>query len=180
MSGWKDIVRSIAPTLGAALGGPMAGAATKFIADKVLGNPEATSHEIEDLILGASPEMLAKLKEMDNQFKVDMRKLDIDVYEMEYKDRDSARQLFSINIWPQIILSSIFVFGYFIILIALFFNSDAIPSENSALLGVFTTVLGVLTAAIPQILNFWFGSSLGSKQKTHGMAQAAAKNGSVS
>ncbi|MFT6220702.1 MAG: hypothetical protein ACJA0C_000099 [Candidatus Endobugula sp.] len=44
---------------------------------------------------------------------------------------------------------------------------------------VFTTILGVLTAAIPQILGFWFGSSLGSKQKTESMNRAAHKNSSM-
>lgn len=168
MASWKSIVRSIAPTLGAALGGPMAGAATKFIADKMLGKPDASMGDIEAAILEASPEQLAKLKEIDVQFKLDMRKLDIDVYELEYKDRDSARKLFAVNIWPQIVLSTIFVAGYFGVLYFLMSHG----SEGSMLSNpVFTAVLGVLTAAIPQILSFWFGSSLGSKEKTQGMTK---------
>ena len=114
MSSWKEIVRNIAPTLGVALGGPMAGAATKFIADKMLGKPDATQAEIADVILGASPDQLTKLKELDHQFKLDMKNLEIDVYELEYKDRDSARKLFAVNIWPQITLSTVFVLGYFV------------------------------------------------------------------
>ncbi|TVZ41591.1 hypothetical protein P886_0938 [Alteromonadaceae bacterium 2753L.S.0a.02] len=173
MAGWKEIVRNIAPTIGTALGGPMAGTATKFIADKLLGKPEASDSEIEDAILNASPEQLAKLKEIETQFKLDMRKLDIDIYELEYKDRDSARKLFEVNIWPQIILSSVFVLGYFTVLFILIKNPESLSGENANLMGVFTTVLGVLTAAIPQILNFWFGSSLGSKEKTRGLNVAA-------
>jgi hypothetical protein len=42
MASWKDIIRSIAPTIGTALGGPLAGTATKFIADKMLGKADAT------------------------------------------------------------------------------------------------------------------------------------------
>lgn len=175
MAGWKDIVRSIAPTLGTALGGPMAGAATKFIANKLLGKEDATQSEIEEAIMGATPEQLVKLKEIDNQFKLDMKNLEIDVYELEYKDRDSARKLFAVNIWPQIVLSAIFVIGYFGVLY--FLLHAGMPAEGEEAKGVqlminnpvFTTILGVLTAAIPQILGFWFGSSLGSKEKTSGL-----------
>jgi len=34
MFDWKKVVSTVAPVLGTALGGPLAGAATKFIADK--------------------------------------------------------------------------------------------------------------------------------------------------
>ena len=102
-----------------------------------------------------------------------MRKLDIDVFKLEVEDRASARELFKVNIWPQIVLSAIFVIGYFGVLFYLFKSKDvgsALSGENAEWLqGVFTTISGVLTAAIPQILGFWFGSSLGSKEKTQSM-----------
>ena len=175
MTSWKEIVRNVAPTIGTALGGPMAGAATKFIADEYIGKSEATDSEIEQAILTASPEQLTKLKDIDAKFKLDMKKLDIDIYELEYKDRDSARKLFEVNVWPQIVLSSVFVLGYFLVLFYLIKNPGSLSGTNANLLGVFTTILGVLTAAIPQILNFWFGSSLGSKEKTKGLNVAAGK-----
>jgi membrane-bound ClpP family serine protease len=176
MASWKDIVRSIAPTLGTALGGPMAGAATKFIADKMLGKEEASQEEIQEAIISASPEQLVKLREIDNQFKLQMKNLQIDVYELEYKDRDSARKLFEVNIWPQIVLSALFVLGYFGVLY--FLMHSGIDKNSMINNPVFTTILGVLTAAIPQILGFWFGSSLGSKQKTGSMNEAAHHNAS--
>lgn len=178
MSSWKDIIRNIAPTLGVALGGPMAGVATKFIADKMLGKRSASEQDIQEFVTNASPEDLVKLKEIDHQFKIDMKNLEIDVYELEYKDRDSARKLFAVNIWPQITLSTVFVLGYFGVLYFLM-HGTADPQSlvtNPTMMGVFTTILGVLTAAIPQILNFWFGSSLGSKEKTKGMSEAINKN----
>ena len=175
MDNWKDIVRTIAPTIGTALGGPMAGAASKYIADKLLGKPDASPAEIEQAIISASPEQLSKLKEIDTQFKLEMKKLDIDIFELEYKDRDSARKLFEVNIWPQIIISAIFVLGYFSVLFYLLHSQSGEPNLEGAMLGVVTTILGVLTAAVPQILNFWFGSSLGSKEKTKGLNAVAAK-----
>lgn len=176
MSNWKQIISSVAPALGTALGGPLAGIATKYIADKLLGNEQATEQEIAEAILGATPEQLAKLKQLDNQFQLEMKQLEIDIYALSVQDRDSARKMFEVNIWPQVILSALFVLGYFIVLGLLLFNQQLLPASNSAFLGVITTVLGVLTAAVPQILNFWFGSSLGSKEKTRELGLAAIGN----
>lgn len=89
---WKSIVKTIAPALGTALGGPMAGIATKFIADKFLGNPEATEKEIAEAVFSATPDQLLKLKELDNSFNLEMKRLDVDVYNIDYLDRDSARK----------------------------------------------------------------------------------------
>lgn len=181
MSTWKDIIRHVAPTLGTALGGPMAGVATKFIAEKILGKKSASQEEVQAFVLNASPEQLVKLKELEQQFILEMKQLDIDVYALEVKDRDSARKLFEVNVWPQITLSTVFVLGYFGVLYFLMSGTDAQSLvQNPTMTGVFTTVLGVLTAAIPQILNFWFGSSLGSKEKTRGMNEAVNRVSHVS
>tara|TARA_R110002153_G_C13332612_1_gene498563 strand:- start:3714 stop:4223 length:510 start_codon:yes stop_codon:yes gene_type:complete len=159
---WQEIVKSIAPTLGTALGGPMGGAATKFIAEKLLGNPDATTGEVKNAVLWAPTEQLVKLKALDLQFERDMKALDIDVFELESKDRDSARGLYKVNIWPQIALSAIFIVGYFGILYMLFSGEVSISESQRDVVNI---LLGVLTAAVPQILSFWFGSSLGSKEK---------------
>ncbi len=169
MTNWKEIVRNIAPALGSAHAGPMASTATHFIAQQFLGKADATEDEIEQAIVSASPEQLSKLKNIDEQFKEQMKQLNINTYELEYRDMESARKLLEINVWPQIVLSAVFICGYFVVLALLLTNEESLPSNNSALLGVFTTILGVLTAAVPQILNFWFGSSLGSKEKTRSM-----------
>jgi len=163
---WQDIVKAVAPTLGMALGGPMGGAATKFLADKLLGKDGGDNKDLESFVLGANPEQLAELKKIDSEFKVKMRELDIDVFALEIKDLDSARGLFKVNIWPQIVLSAIFITGYFAILYMLFSGGVAI---SESMRDVVNILLGVLTAAVPQILSFWFGSSLGSKEKTHSM-----------
>lgn len=175
MSEWKIIIKTVAPVIGTALGGPMAGTATKFIAEKLLEKPDATESEMEQAILTASTEQLSKLKEIDAQFKINMKKLDIDIYDLQNKDRNSSQKLFEINIWPQMILSALFVIIYLVIVV-LILKGNSNLSQNTPLSGVFTTIIGVLTAAIPQILNFWFGSSLGSKEKTRSLSLATAKS----
>lgn len=164
-SALKSIVGKIAPTVGTALGGPVGGIASKFLADKLLGKPEATDQEIEDYILTATPEKMLELKKLDLEFASSMRKLDIDVYKLEVEDRRSARDLFKVNMWPQIVLSAIFVIGYFLLLRFIMIGKVSIGSGDEFLKGVVVTIIGVITAAVPQILNFWFGSSMGSKEK---------------
>lgn len=161
---WKNIVRTVAPTIGAALGGPMAGMAVKHIADKWLGEPGATEEDVAEAVLNATPEQMIRLKELDQGFKLQMRQMDIDVFALEVKDRESARTLFGINIWPQIGLSALFIVAYFCftgMLIAL-----VLPDIGEWQRSMLALLIGILTGEIPRIMGFWFGSSLGSKEKT--------------
>lgn len=160
---WKSIVRTVAPTLGTALGGPAGGMAVKFLADQLLGNPDATEQEVAQFVHAASPDQMLSLKSLDNDFAIQMKKLDIDVFALEVQDRENARELFKVNIWPQILLSALFISGYFGIMgVLIYFHNIDI---NDRIFGILNTVIGVLTAAIPMILQFWFGSSQGSKEK---------------
>lgn len=160
---WKKIVRNLAPTLAAGLGGPMAGTATKFLAEQFLGDKDASEKELEEAISGATPEELARLREIDNQFAVEMAQLDVDVFKLEVDDRKSARDLAKVNMLPQVILSTLFIGGYFGTLYMLFSGEIQLADNMRDLANI---LLGVLTANIPSIMQFWFGSSSGSKEKT--------------
>jgi len=75
MSGFSDILKSVAPTIASALGGPLAGAAVSFLAGK-LGVAPAL---VEQTVAGMGPADLIKMKELDNQFRLDMAKIGIQV-----------------------------------------------------------------------------------------------------
>ena len=160
---WQSVVRSIAPVLGTALGGPMGGAAAKFIGDKLLGDPEATVDDIEKLVVNANPEKLAELKALDNEFKAKMKQLDIDVFKLENEDRQGARELFKVDKRPQMALSALFIIGYFVILGLLMGGTITIAD---AMRDTVILLLGILTREVPTIMQFWFGSSSGSKDKS--------------
>jgi hypothetical protein len=157
-----NLVRKFAPALAAGLGGPVAGQAVNVLAN-IFGKPGASPTELESLIMGASPEQLADIKRSDQEFELKMNELDIDVFELEIADRDSARELFKINMWPQIALSVIYTLGYFGLIGCLIFDVATIPagSEGQLLSGL----IGVLTTLQIKIADFWFGSSHGSKLK---------------
>jgi hypothetical protein len=159
---WKRLVGSIAPTIATAMGGPLAGTAVKFLAGELLGDEDATHGAIQSAIIGSSPENLAKIKEIDAKFKIEMERIGVDVYELEIEDRKDARALAKVSMGPQIALSVLFIGGYFFILYLLFSGSVKVGSD---LKDISNILLGVMTANIPSIMAFWFGSSHGSKTK---------------
>lgn len=158
----KQVVRTVAPAIGTALGGPLGGTAVKYLADKFLGKPDASEAEVAEALAGASPEQLIRLKELDTDFAKHMADIGVDLERIAYEDRASARDLAKVNNWPHILLSTIYTSGYFWLL-WLFCTGQVHVVDTQAAL--FASIVGVLTAAQIQIMNFWFGSSSGSKAK---------------
>lgn len=165
---FKALLGSVAPLLGTTLGGPMGGVAMKFLADKFTGGDTGS---VEDFLLSANPETLQQLKVAELEFKQEMKKLDIDLEQIAADDRRSARDLAKeTGITPQVIMSVVYTSGYFGVLFMFMTGQLAVPEQYESM---FNGLLGVLSAAQVQIMNFWFGSSSGSKRKT----EVIARNG---
>ncbi len=172
-----DTLLDIAPLAGKIIGGPFAAIGISAI-QAIFGDDETSPEELAQRIKNATPEQLIALRKIDGQLEVQLKELGIKKEELVFKDRANARELFKQNSWPQILLSALFVLGYFTItgLLAYFaVNAGAVNGTqgieiNPLLFGMLSTVIGVLTAAIPQILNFWFGSSKGSQDKSQMMS----------
>ncbi len=163
---WKSIVGSIAPTLATALGGPMAGMAVKAIAGQMLGNPDASEAEIEAAIASATPADLLSLKEIDNQFKIDMEALGVDLEKIHAGDRASARarEIATKDNAPKV-LASVIVVGFFATLATIAFVDMPDASQQPV-----NILLGALTALLIQVGNYYFGSSASSARKTEHLA----------
>ena len=164
---WKKTLGVVAPALASAFGGPMAGVAVKMAGD-ALGLSNASESDIEAAIAGGNPEVLLKLKNADHQFKVEMKSLDVDIERVHASDRASARALaMAKGFNPQMVLSALFVAGFIYVLGLLFVGKGEL---DVAMMQPAMYLLGILSAGIIQIMNFWFGSSAGSKQKADQMA----------
>ena len=91
---WKALVGTVAPWIGAALGGPMGAAAVGYVAD-ALGLSEKTESAVKAALAGVTPEQMLAIKTADQNFALAMQKLGFDhqdrVAELQYKDVDSAR-----------------------------------------------------------------------------------------
>lgn len=157
----KEIIGTVAPTVGTILGGPLGGLAGAILAS-VFGTKDEKA--IEQAIASGNPEALVKLREAENELQIKMREFDIDLERINMEDRTSARHLAETQgMAPQIILSTFFILGYFL---ALYFYMTGRTFINPDQKEVVNTLIGVITTMVVMIGNFWFGSSSGSIHKT--------------
>jgi hypothetical protein len=152
-----DILKTMAPGLATLVAGPMGGLAVKAIASKfgVEDTLEAVTAAIQ-----SDPEAAMKLRE------IDLREI-----EAHAKDRDSARNretviatsdyapLINKVVTPVLALG---VVGLSFALFAVLIFVNVKPEAKDILI----YILGVLSAAVTQILSYYFGSSQGSKDKS--------------
>lgn len=162
---WKSALKTVAPTLASALGGPLAGMATTAIMGVlgIEGDPSAsdTEDKIAKLLGAASPEIMLKMKQADQKFRVDMRGLDIDLARISQEDVASARGMrVALKDMTTDRLSYLVTLGFFGVLSAHIFipMPDAVAPQMNIMLGVLGTVW------VDQ-MRFYFGSSMGSKTK---------------
>lgn len=169
---WKEMLSSVAPMIGGAIGGPFGAVAAKAGLEILGITPEPGNEEqqMEAALAKATPADLLKLKQADQQFAKDMKALDVDVMRIDQADRDSARGMASkTGREPQIILSVVYTIGYAVVMYNFMAGNVSVPEGQQVLFG---SLIGILTAAQVQILNFWFGSSSGSKEKTAALAMS--------
>lgn len=160
------LLSQLAPTLATALGGPLAGLATKTLANVLLGTEDASPADVATALQNATPEQLSNIKKIEADFKVRMQELDIDLERISAGDRDSARkrEMELKDHMPKILAVGITI-GFFGCLFWMFVYG--VPKNgNEALL----LMLGALQTAFTGVIAYYFGSSSGSKAKTDLMA----------
>jgi len=144
----------------------MAGLAVKTLSNVLLGHEEGTEDDLGKALSGATPEQLANIKQIDADFKTRMKELDIDLERISAGDRDSARKMqMETKDWVPKVLALAITIGFFGILVWMLVNGMP-PSGTEALL----MMLGALGTAWTGAVNFYYGSSAGSKAKTDALA----------
>jgi hypothetical protein len=153
----KNLVGSLAPTIGTALGGPVGGIAANVLAE-VLG-VEPTPTKIEQAINTATPEQLVELKKAEQEFEIQMKELDVDVFALEVQDKQDARSKFNKD-WTARIMGIATLGGFlgYIFLVTL-----QPPEQNSEAL--INLVLGYLGGLASAVISFYFGASNTSNDK---------------
>lgn len=161
-----DLVRTVAPSIASAVGGPLAGMATKAISEALLGKPDGSEEELLQAAAKATPEQLLALKKAENDFAVQMRELDIDLERIASEDRDSARnrEIKTKDLTPKLLAASVTV-GYFGVLFYMLTHGLPTTGGSEAML----VMLGTLGTAWGGIMAYYFGSSAGSKAKDEAM-----------
>jgi hypothetical protein len=172
MSGWRDVVSTVAPTIASALGGPLAGLAVGAIGE-AFGLSEASQERIASAVLGAKPDDLLKLKQAEIAFAQRMRELEIDLVRIASDDRNSARQREStVKDRLPSLLALVVSLGFFGMLSYMLHNE--VPEKNSQVLNI---MLGSLGTAWIQVMSYYFGSSSGSAAKTEIIGQTIKERG---
>lgn len=161
---WGKLLGAVAPTLATALGGPLAGLGVEAIG-KAFGMEQPTIKKVQDAFTQGqlTGDQIAALREAEFALHARMKELDIQEEQLVYADRDSARkmQTSTRSIVPPLLAGIVVALVCF--------------AEGSMLLGkvggevdhiVLGRILGTLDSALMLVLNFYFGSSIGSERKT--------------
>ena len=163
-----NLVRTVAPSIASAVGGPLAGMATKAISEALLGKPDGTDEELLQAVDRATPEQLLALKKAEQDFAVQMRELDIDLERIAIADRDSARtREVKTKDWTPKVLAAFITAGYFGALFYMLKNGLPQHGGSEAML----VMLGTLGTAWGGVVAYYFGSSAGSRAKDDMMRQ---------
>ena len=160
------LLGQVAPSIATALGGPLAGVAVRTLSNALFGHEDASEQQVSEALSTASPDQLAAIKKIDADFKVQMKSLDIDLERIAAGDRDSARQMQqnTKDSTPKI-LAYFITFGFFgaLVWILVF----GLPQTG---LEVLLMMLGSLSTSWTGVVQFYYGSSAGSKAKTDALS----------
>ena len=173
---WKNLAATVskaAPLLGTLIGGPAGGAAgtaVKLIAG-ALGVKE-TPNAIE-MELRSNPDALLKLKEIEANNKTELERLILEQERIRLADIANARNRQTehekitgktdTNLY---VLAWTVVSGFFGLMGLLCFK--ALPEDSN---GVIFMLFGALATGFGQVLQYFFGSSKSSSEKTRLMTK---------
>jgi uncharacterized protein (DUF697 family) len=162
-----NLVRTVAPSIATAVGGPLAGMATRAISEALLGKPDGTEAELLDAAKSATPEQLLALKKAEQDFAVRMKELEIDLERIDAADRGSARERETKtgDLTPRLLAGAV-TFGFFGVLSWMI--AFGLPANGGEAMLV---MLGTLGTAWGAIISYYFGSSAGSREKTQQLNQ---------
>ena len=114
----KGLLKLVAPTVATAVGGPMGGMAAKAVAQVLDCPPEPEA--IEEALENAPPEKLQQVKQVDKDFALKMKQLDIDLFSQEMEDRKDARKAFSRDLTPKIFcVLALMLYGVYVMTVTI-------------------------------------------------------------
>lgn len=171
-AGAKQVLATVAPFIGTAIGGPF-GTAAGALLSNLLGTPKGDSSTAETALLSATPELLEKLKEANLAFKAQMAQLGITEEQLQLADVQSARNMQIANkSWTPTILSYGVLGAGIIAFLGVIFGFVHIPTDNATAAIVGSALTYLLTES-KSILGYWFGTTMDSGRKTEVLAQMA-------
>ena len=156
------ILATLAPTVASVMGGPLAGMATSALINAMGLAPETSKEELMKAVAGATPEQLIKLKQVEAQLILDLKKLDVDVERLQVENTKDARaREVATKDWTPRILAGLIIGLYIGVQ---FYLLGFVLDDRQV--NIVMRSLGTLDAAVGLVLGYYFGSSVGSANKT--------------
>ena len=158
----KRAIAGAAPKLAHALGGPLAGAAVGVLSKAIFGTEDVSEADLEAALASATPEQLLAIKRAEHEFQIALREAAVEEERIHAGDRDSARKRQQLmEDWTPSILGALIIAGFFCVLSAMLARAIPAGAETE-----FSIMLGALATMTAAVVNYFFGSSAGSKEKT--------------
>ncbi|WOI54134.1 hypothetical protein [Parvularcula sp. LCG005] len=159
-------IGDVAPTLAGALGGPLAGAAVGTISRAIFGRSDGDVAGLENVILAQSPETMVALRRAELEFRRAVIDADLEGRRIAADDRANARarQIALKDLTPTIMGITV-IGGFFFVLCIMFWRE--LPAETDT---EFSIMLGALATMTAAVVNYFFGSTADSREKTKIMA----------
>ncbi len=152
------LLKSLAPNIASAAGGPLAGMAVNMVAAKLSLPESTTANEIEDLI-EREPDKAVLVKQADEDFKLKIREMEIDLesFKTEVEDRKDARAAFATDLTPKLFsVLTLLLYGAFVLMVTMMPHDQNDETIISLVLGQLSGILGTAAA-------FYYGGSNGKK-----------------
>jgi hypothetical protein len=163
-----DWLKTIAPTIATAMGGPLAGMAVDAIGN-ALGMKDATKEQVKDLLASGTltSDQMASIKQADASLKVRMKELEIDMEKVHAGDRNSAREMATKtgDVWTPRVMALVVFIVWGAVNYKLFNGTI-----NSDMRELVARALGTLDAVLMAVIYYYYGSSSSSAAKTEAMA----------
>lgn len=176
---WKTVGKAVskfAPVLGTVIGGPLgtaAGGAVSLLLSNALGtDPEQLTPELVMDKLTTDPTIRVKLKEIEVAHQTRLQELALETDKIYLADVANARQREmditratgkrDINLY---LLAWMIVFGFFALVAIMMFVT--IPTQSHQSVGI---LFGGLVAGFTGVIQYFFGSSKSSQDKTNFLA----------
>lgn len=158
----RSALGTIAPEIARALGGPLAGSATSALAQALLGRTEAHEDELLGALATAEPATLLRLRQISLEFQKALMDAASEEERIAAADRDSARarERALADRVPGA-LACVIVAGFFAVLAVMLLRDVPKGAETE-----FSIMLGALATMAAAVMNYYFGSSASSREKT--------------
>ena len=157
-------LKTIAPTIATALGGPLAGMAVSAVAKAIGCAPDEVQNVISSGKL--TSEQVASIQLAELELKKQAQSMNLDFAKLIAEDKQSAREMqIATKSWIPALLAVFVTIGFFGILLGLM--TEHFKTSDALML-----MLGSLATAWTGVMAFYFGSSASSQAKTQLLANS--------